>query len=263
MKFSIIYPTYRPGSFDMLVDSLKNQTHQDYELLIIDDFESDRIGLIDDFMHENGIKPQFIGRSKPKCFKDTEYNLTNAWNTGILASTGDVILIMGDYTWLPPTLLESFAMHKQQFDDNWCISAVADFYNHIPPEMIGDLTDPISIWKNNWSGSMKDNGFSDNHPWVGEPFELFCSAIPYSVLVETNGFPEWWDHCLDQIAPFLKLSFSVCGGFYVDHSIVCEMVNHKNFSPASLWSISESGKPKNTNCFDLKTRDRGNTNWKQ
>ena len=74
MKFSIIYPTYRPGSFDMLVDGLKNQTHQDYELIIVDDFKEDRMQLIDDYMVENGIETRFIGRSKPKCFPKTTIN---------------------------------------------------------------------------------------------------------------------------------------------------------------------------------------------
>lgn len=260
MKFSIIYPTYRPGSFDMLVAGLKNQTYQDYELIVIDDYKIDRRDLIDGLMQVNGIETGFIGPSKPKCFPKTTYNLINAWNTGILASTGDVILIMGDYTWLPPTLLESFAGHKTNFKHDWCVSAVADFYNGIPKEMIGDTTDPISIWKTMWSGSMKDNGFYDNSTWVGDPFELFCSAIPYDLLIKTNGFPEWWDYCLDPVAPFTKLVHEVGAGFYIDDDIVCEMVNHKQFSPISLWSITESGKTKHTNCFDLKTHKRGNNN---
>ena len=262
MKFSIIYPTYRPGSFDMLVDGLKNQTHQDYELIIVDDFKEDRMQLIDDYMVENGIETRFIGRSKPKCFPKTTYNLINAWNTGILASTGDIILIMGDYTWFPPTQLESFAGHRTNFKHNWCISAVADMYQHIPPGIIGDMTNPISIWNTDWKGSMKDNGFSDNNTWIGSPFELFCSAIPYSVLLETNGFSEWWDNCLDQVSPFVKAAHDICEGFYVDQNIICEMVDHKQFTPKSLWSVTESGKKNNTNCFDLKTHIRGNTWWK-
>jgi len=263
MELSLVYLTYRPGSLDMLADSLRNQTLQDYELIIIDDYDVDRREMVRNYLQENGVKVKYIGRSKPKCFPDTPFNLINAWNTGVLASTGDLIVFLQDYTWWPPYSLERWLKHKALFEEKCCITGVAKYWGTEPLNVEKDLTGPISIWRNHWRGSPEQNGWKNPAIWVGDPFEMFYFAVPYQVLVEINGFPECYDCSRDQVTPFVERVKKVGGKLFTDRENVCEMIDHRKWNPSGLWhSLAVNPKGSTTlmereNCFNLSKHKRG------
>jgi len=237
MKISIVYLTYRPGGFDMLADSLRNQTIQDYELIIIDDYQIDRREMVKQYLEKKGVKLKHIGRSKPKCFPDTLCNFINALNTGILASTGDMIMLIQDYTWLSPHCLERWLKHEDFFDEKGCIAGIGKYWAK-EPNVQKNLMDPISIWKDDWQGSPEQNGWTEYTMWIGDPFELFYAALPYEVLTETNGFQEWGDYipgCFLLVESFTRHLKKIGGKIYTDKENICELINHKLWKPRRLW----------------------------
>lgn len=257
MLISVIGLTYRPGGFDVLADGLQRQTHQDYELICVDEVVSRR-GVVFNYLQRRGVKVSHVVPSKRKCFPELPFNLINAYNTGLLLSTGEVVVILNDYTWLPPNCLEQFAKQAERLRSKTCISGVAEVYVGRGPE---DLNGNISVWSKHWNGSPEDNEHVWAFDWVPTVFELFYSAFSYDLLQEINGFPECYDyHPANQINPLMKKVREVGGGFYVDIDNVCCMVEHRRWG-GPLWHQAQK-KGMGTlvereNCFDLKTHVRG------
>ena len=113
MKVSIVIPTYnRPDFLDRLLQSVSSQTHQDYEVIVVDDISpnlSDYIPVIDKY---KAIFSQFN-------FLSNELNRGAPYsrNRGILESQYDLVaLVDDDDEWLPSKLekqVKLFAANDQ------------------------------------------------------------------------------------------------------------------------------------------------------
>lgn len=267
----------------MLCDSLKHQTHQDYELIMVDDLVERKKDVLE-YLDLNGITPSYLGPSKKPCFPELAFRCTNALNTGILMSTGDPIIVLTDYIWLPPTTIERFCSFEEKYKQNYCITTMGRMWDKIPH----DLTQPISVFKKEWRGDPAQNGCRYLYDWVPTKFEMSCSAIPYSVYMETNGAPECWDCCtslIDDIKDKLNDGLitrdeaeqqaqqrlneaffyheKIGAQYFVDKENVVEMINHRDWQPQSVWHATHQ-KPqgstefiKRENTFDLKNHKRG------
>jgi len=256
MKLSIVYFTYRPGSYDMLVDSLKNQTNQNYELIVVDDF-LERRRFVERYLNKHHIKLKYIGPSKPKCFPELGYNALNAVNTGILASTGDVVITMTDYQWLPPDSFEKWQRFEDEFSKNTCVVCGGDMYNDNRQK---DFYGLVSLWDKEWKGSCEDNGLKFQFRWIPEFFEMAYTAFPYDLMVKTNCFPECYD-CTPGIGhfePIMKSIYDNGGKIIVDEDNLMQMVNHRDWEPVTVWHHPRSPPKGSTelvvreNCFNLK-----------
>lgn len=246
-KLSVIYTTFRAGSIDMLCDSLVHQHGIDYELIVVDDYSIDRLNRVSEYLVEHGIPVRYVGRSKAKCFPDTAHGLINAWNTGILQSTGEFLVFMQDYTWLPEN---SLAAWLKYIGDSKAVSGIAHYYK-AEPSAAKDLQGDLSIWKQHWKGAVGLSGWMDCDRWIGNPFEMFYFGVSYEMLKNINGFPECYDYNAEQVMPFLELLKRHGYEYVVDTGIVCEMVNHRG------WFSSMATKPSSKlvvrdNCFNLK-----------
>ena len=83
-KVSVIIPCYNQGEYiDYAVDSVLEQTFQDFEIIIVND------GSTDDFTNE---KLKNYNKPKTKVIDTINLGLSAARNNGILASTGKYIL---------------------------------------------------------------------------------------------------------------------------------------------------------------------------
>jgi glycosyltransferase involved in cell wall biosynthesis len=283
MKPTILWYSYRPGGIDILADSLKHQTHQDYELIMVDDLVERKKDVLE-YLDLNGITPAYLGPSKKKCFPEIAYNCTNALNTGILMSTGDPILILTDYIWLHPKAIERFCSFEEKYKQKYCITVPGRMWAKEPY----DLTQPISVFKREWQGYPVQNGCRYLYEWVPEKFEMSCSAIPYEVYMETNGCPECWDCCTSLVDDLKQLMNNglitraeadqeiqqrlneaffyhekVGAQYLVDKENICEMINHRDWQPQETWHATKQ-KPqgstefiKRENTFNLKTHKRG------
>lgn len=250
----------------MLADSMCNQTFQDYELIVVDDCVKDRSESVRQYLTDNNVKVSYVGKSKPKCFPGTRFNFLNAWNTGVLVSTGDLLLFIQDYTWLSPQCLEKWLKHEELFEKDYAIAGIANYWIG-EPYLKKDLTHPISIWEKHWKGTPKENGWTGSSQWIGSPFEMFYVAMSYELLVKLNGFSEYYD-CnpsgyVTQIFP--KDVKKIGGETYTDKENICDMVNHRPWNPGP-WSGIAFNPYGNTvvdereNCFNLKYHTRGDIN---
>lgn len=263
-KISIVYPTYRPGSFDILLDSLKRQTFDDFELIIVDDYPTDRSDLVKPIFEDEGIDVKFFGRSKEKCIKNTGYNLMNAWNTGVMASIGEICLMICDYLWIPPEGLQKFIDGFDKLGDRCCISGIGRYWDHKEGLEIDLSNEQFSVFKDEWNGSPADNGWTHPSDWIPEKFELFYAAVPYDLFVETNGFQECYDATSNLVIdPFIQQVEDVGWDLHVDKNNRCELIEHRNWKPSDVWHISKKRAITATtfrwqkNCFDLQTHKRG------
>ena len=262
MRPSILYYTYRPGSYDILVDSLKHQTHQDFELIIVDDMTS-RKKDVAEYLELNGIQPAYFGSSKKKCFPELAYNCLNALNTGLLMSTGDPVIILTDYIWMHPTAIEQFCAFEEKYKEKYCITSVGRMWEKEP----FDLMNPLSVWKREWEGHPINNGAKYLYAWIPEKFELSFAALPWSIIEATNGWPEALDcmtsYTVDQLNDFFFFHEKVGAKYYVAKDIICEMINHRDWQPDYIWHatkqipLGSTKYIKRPNCFDLKTHERG------
>ena len=261
-EFSIVYITYRPGGFDILADSLENQTFKGYELIVVDDYP-ERKDKVRQYLEGKGIPVAYVGPSKPKCFPELPFNVANAINTGFLLSTKEVVIVLQDYQWLPPDCLEKFARHGAMFKENYCVVLPGQFWEDSRPRNNEGL---ISIWSKEWKGTPEDNGCQKSFVWVPEGWEFACIACPWNVVAAMNGLPE----CFDAFAAYpLKPEenrFESGGGKpYVDKDNFIQMINHREWLPSELWhQAKRTGSAEyieRENCFDLKTHTRGRAYW--
>ena len=265
MEISVIYITYRPGGIDILADSLANQTFKDYELIIIDDYSVDRREVVRNYLEHKGIPVAYIGASKPKCFPDIAFNVSNAINTGFLLSTKEVVVILQDYQWLPPDCLEKIAQQEKKLQAKHCIILPGQMWENSRERFDMGVT---TVWNRDWKGLPSQNGCKKGEVWVPESWEFACIAIPWDIIVAMNGYPEWLDcDAAHRLAPLVK-AFETAGGLpYVDKQNFMHIINHRAWAPKELWHQAKREPRGNTeyiereNCFDLKTHTRGRAYW--
>jgi glycosyltransferase involved in cell wall biosynthesis len=108
---SIIFVTKRPGGYDMLLNSLAQQSRKsplDYELICVDELAPFRAELVRAQARELGINLVAIVPSKPRQtrYHSLPFGIYNALNTGFLLSRGRIITVLMDNGWLPANYIE-------------------------------------------------------------------------------------------------------------------------------------------------------------
>jgi len=269
MKLSVIYPTNRLGGFDMMVDCLKNQTYQDWELIVIDDYPGRNLR---DYIEEQGIPVTHYGKSKEKFYKDTPFPFSNVFNSGLLQATGDIAVFFQDYQWIPPNSLERWnAIYMGRMDT--LITAIGkeiSYIGNFKPGEISIFDPPFDGWKvftEPDSGrfirtAMTTPGYADglfipgrdliarahtnvfNSGFSPEtsrgmdlPYEFFYGAFPMEFLEKINGFDERCDYSGEfthrvVIQQALNLGYK----FIVDFENYCYYINHRG------WKMFDEGK---------------------
>ena len=114
-KVSVCVPTMRCGGLDVLVAGLTGQTFKDFELVICDALWNWRQGIFDEV-------PFMVKHLPPRpgglyVFPTTQF--CRQANTALAAASGEIVLFITDYTWLPPDCLERHVrFHEEQVDGN-------------------------------------------------------------------------------------------------------------------------------------------------
>lgn len=264
-SFSIVYITYRPGGIDILADSLVNQTNQDYELIIVDDYIIDRKEEIKTYLKEKNIKVKYVGKSKPK-LKEYPFTVANAINTGFILSTKEIVVLIGDYIWFEPNFLEKIDNNRERMFNKTCIVMPSIDYETNPPETNGNIT----IWNNLWKGSPLKNGCRSPGKGIPGGWEFACIAFEWNTLAEINGYPEYMDGTTEHSISLLIEWMERYGAKpYVDTNNFVHTINHRNWLPGEIWHYAKNTKgatafitPK-SNRFNLKTIKRGVAFWKK
>lgn len=128
VKVSVILPSYRIGGLDVSFPGLGNQTFKDYEVIFVDALHTRRRQLVAEYAEKKGVPLIHI---PPK--KDTLplHAPNNFENTGLLKSSGELIIMFGDYQYPPPNWIEHHWQMYQQHK-NTIVMGSLDIYDHPP-----------------------------------------------------------------------------------------------------------------------------------
>ena len=114
MLFSIIIPVYNVENYLRdCMDSVLNQTFQDWEAICVDDGSADRSAIILD---------EYAGRDgRIKVIKQKNAGTASARNAGLKSAKGDYILFLDSDDWLVPNALQTLSNHLNE-EDILCFS---------------------------------------------------------------------------------------------------------------------------------------------
>ena len=100
MKFSIIIPVYNVEAYiSKCLDSIKNQSYDNYEVIIVNDGTKDNsVNVIDKYLSDNRFK----------LYNKENGGLSSARNYGIKYVTGDYILFIDSDDYIERDLLNNF-----------------------------------------------------------------------------------------------------------------------------------------------------------
>jgi len=108
MKISVIIPTIRSGGiFEFELPALANQTmpKEDYEVILVDDYPTNRETEATQFAEETGLKLKWMRGKKP--YWRSNQNIANARNTALCFAEGELVVFIDDYSWVNSEYLET------------------------------------------------------------------------------------------------------------------------------------------------------------
>lgn len=193
---SIITPTIRKGWWNIMAHNLMNQTHTNFEWIIVDDYETDRSNIAAEYAKKYNLNIRYM-RGKERKVKRT-YGLVNANNTGLQAAKGELLVILQDFMLIPKDGLEQLVyVYKHNPDaliapvDVYHASTVKeditkeDWYNG-DPMPVGELIKKnIRIGNKGLRQSTNPYDFEQNY-----------GAVPMKIARELGGWYEFFDEGL-------------------------------------------------------------------
>lgn len=158
---SVVIPTYNREDFiGTSVESVLNQTFQDFELIVVDDGSSDAT--------VKKIQPFF---SKLFYLKQTQQGPSSARNTGIRVSTGAWICFLdSDDRWLPEKLEKQMEFFKFNSDAKICYTE--------------------EIWYRTGRRVNPAKKHQKYSGWIYEKLLPLCIISPSSVVIHRSVFDE-------------------------------------------------------------------------
>lgn len=202
MEISVILTTARFGGLDVLFSSMLAQEFDgEFEVIVADEFHKERHGRM-----KLLTNPTFKLSHLPPKRACRIYDDSLGVNTALAMASGELIVILADYTWAPPNYLQAhWDFHKA--NPGWSMSCYLDRYP-LPP-MKGE---PYSMERDWWSVFQEDfnSGWFDGKEPVyrerrgcigkiqedgkvevpGDYVYLLGDSVPLSVMKELGGVDE-------------------------------------------------------------------------
>lgn len=273
-RISLLYHTYRPGGLDLLCNSLKTQTYDNWELSIVDDYEPRCHGTeVKDYFEDAGIPLVYHGPSKKKCYPDTPFGQANAMNTGLLQASGDIAVIVEDYIWITPKSLEKWNRRYNDLGLSFFITSVGIEWTYKKPDRIGDIT----VWDEAFTGDFskctvaqlwipgihRNRTHWETEKTWGWEWDWHYSAGPMSAWEAINGVDERYDYWRLYPSMFFPSQVKAHGyRFYPDAGHLIYMIDHREWDYSNpFWHVDRicEDNPRrlthiykySPNCFDL------------
>ena len=223
-KVSVIIPTYnRAILLGRAIESVLNQTFQDFELIIIDDGSTDNT---DEVIKEFQKKDNRIVYLK----HDKNRGGSAARNTGIKASRGEYIAFLdSDDEWLPEKLEKQINVFKKLSDN---IGLVYSGYYEVLEQNVEVLSKIIPIFK----GDIYKNILKSNI--LGSPTPLIRKICfeKAGLFDETLLSCQDWDLWI-RIAKYYKFDFlkEILAKYYIHGNQISTNLNNKILSRKKIF----------------------------
>lgn len=208
IKISVITPTIRKEGLDLVIKSLMKQTFKDFEFLIVSKYNW--IEGID------GVNFRWI--SDPGKKSGDVWSLNKAYNAGIKATKGELIVSWQDFTYGKPNTLEEFWKHYEE-EPNTLVSAVGNKYE-------SESWD-VMVWKD---PRIRDD-MESFYPCYFQDLEWNLAAIPKKAIYDVGGFDESMDRVYGLDAFSVDERIWELGGydFKLDQSIKSYSLPHERY----------------------------------
>jgi FkbM family methyltransferase len=112
---SVIIPTNRVGGLDLLFECFKNQSFQDFEIVLMDALFNKRHDIVSEKAKEYGLRVKHI-EPKENTFPISNY--CKSINTGLCAAEGSVVYFSCDHAYLLKDTLQTHANFHQASPKN-------------------------------------------------------------------------------------------------------------------------------------------------
>ena len=201
---SVIETTARLGGFDILLNSMLAQEFDgEFEVIMSDEFAAERYTPIVE-MWKAEARFRLIHLAPKR--KSRIYDDSLGINTALATASGELIVVLADYTWAPPNYLQAhWDFHKA--NPGWSMSCSLDRYPL--PSMSGE---PYSIERDWWSvfkNNFRPEWFDGKEPIYrerrgsvgivhddgkveipGDYVYLLGDSVPLAVVKDLNGIDE-------------------------------------------------------------------------
>lgn len=238
---SVIIPTYkRPTYLKRAINSVKSQTYENIEIIVVDDNDADSEGrkLTEELMNE------FSSDSQVKYIKHpNNINGAAARNTGFKNSSGEYIALLDDDDEFLPEKLESQLNCLQSKDETFG----ACYSNYVRVDEDGNLIDKC---KENREGYLYCEALARN---------LFTQAgsnllIKREMFEKINGFDESFER--NQDIEFMSRLFMHCQVAYCDTLGLKIYINSVGKKSIDFVELTQKHKEKFKSTIDKLERKR-------
>lgn len=126
---SVVCPSVRVGGLDLLCQSLALQSCQDFELVLVDGIFEYRRPHVAERLAAQPFPVQHLNNSGNGIpLSDYSSSINNA----IVAARGDIILMLPDYSWLPPDCIETHSRYHDAHQGEKKILCSGYSYTRMP-----------------------------------------------------------------------------------------------------------------------------------
>lgn len=233
---SVMQITNRPGNIDILWANMKRQTEQDFELVLVDGLWREREKETREYIND----PRLVYVRQSDKREGAHTNLAHADNEGFRACSGELIVCLQDYQWIPPEGLEKYWFYYEK-DPMALVTGIGHHYADPRPV---NKDGRITVFDKPYTGRPTNLSWEDPRvvPGVsvrqGQPieWELSYCSIPRKVIHDLGGMDEEYDFhgfAFDNTHIAYKAQMLGCR-FYVDQTNECMGFDHDLWWPNPL-----------------------------
>lgn len=175
---SVFTPSVRPELLPILAKCLRRQTITDWEWIIA---VPERLREpISDALR--GTEFTFV--AEPPKREGDYYRLCGAWNAGLQACRGELIVAIMDGLWFPPETLQKYWIHYQQ-NPKSLITAIGHQYNQID-----EYGKPVNMV---WQDPRQRDDQGTFYEVAPSEMEMCVASLPKQAILDCGGMDEDYD----------------------------------------------------------------------
>jgi glycosyltransferase involved in cell wall biosynthesis len=234
-KVTVITPNYNHARYlPKRIESILNQTFQDFELIILDDASTDNSReVIEWYAKDPRVKTIFNGQNNGSTFEQ--------WDLGLSHARGEYVWFAESDDYAEPSLLETLVVRLDRHPNvglAYCQSWVVDQNGNVLHDYVDffDFYDRASHWRAAYVNSGRDESIHYMF-WYNTIPNASAVLLRRDILLRAGGSPRYMRLCGDWMTYIKVLSIS-------DIAFVAEPLNyHRRHQGTARHRLSETGIP--------------------